>query len=128
MKMLRSKLYELEMEKRAAEDLAHFIRKMTGAELKIVNAPTGSGNRLFVGESKSTRELGYKLPPFKNSGYDILIGKDYAVLAGKMVTGKPFPYSIPPQDSIYLRDHKRKPDPFPSAETQKWWDYIGSGQ
>ena len=28
--------------KRAAEDLAHFIKKMTGAELKIVNAPTGS--------------------------------------------------------------------------------------
>ena len=114
--------------KRAAEDLAFFIKKMTGAELKIVNAPTGSGNRLFVGESKFTRQLGYKLPPFKNSGYDILIGKDYAVLAGKMVTGKPFPYSIPPQDSIYLRTHKRKPDRFPSAQTQKWWDYIGNGQ
>ena len=42
--------------KRAAEDLAFFIRKMTGAELKIVNAPTGSGNRLFVGESKFTQK------------------------------------------------------------------------
>ena len=114
--------------KRAAEDLAHFIKKMTGAELKIVNAPSGSLNRLFVGESKFTQKLGYKLPPFKNSGYDILIGKDYAVLAGKMTTGKPFPYSIPPQDSIYLRTHKKQPNPFPSAQTQKWWDYIGNGQ
>ena len=57
-----------EGEKRAAEDLALFIRKMTGAQLKIVNAPTGSANRLFVGENQYTRELGYKLPSFKNSG------------------------------------------------------------
>ena len=117
-----------EGEKRAAEDLAHFIKEMTGAELKIVNAPTGSGNRLFVGENQFTRELGYKLPDFKNSGYDILIGKDYAVLAGKMVTGKPFPYSIPRPDAVYLRYNRRKPVSFPSAETQKWWDYVGGGQ
>ena len=45
-----------EGEKRAAEDLAHFIKKMTGAELKIVNAPSGSLNRLFVGESKFTQK------------------------------------------------------------------------
>jgi len=117
-----------EGEKRAAEDLVHFIGKMTGAKLKIVNTPSGSLNRVFVGESQFTRKLGYKLPPFKNSGYDILIEKDYAVLAGKMVTGKPFPYSIPPKDSIYLRTHKNPPNPFPSAATQKWWDYIGDGQ
>ena len=117
-----------EGEKRAAEDLAHFIFKMTGAKLQIVNAPTGSANRLFVGENQYTRALGYKLPPFKNSGYDILIEKDYAILAGKMTTGKRFPYSMPSQDSIYLRTGKRKPKNFPSAETKKWWDYIGNGQ
>ena len=117
-----------EGEKRAAEDLALFIRKMTGAQLKIVNAPTGSANRLFVGENKFTRALGYKLPSFKNSGYDILIAKDYAVLAGKMKTGKPFPYSIPTPDVLYMRDGKRKPANFPSPETKKWWDYIGNNQ
>ena len=117
-----------EGEKLAAKDLAHFIFKMTGAKLKIVNAPTGSAKRLFVGENGFTRALGYKLPPFKNSGYDILIEKDYAILAGKMKTGKPFPYSIPPKDSIYLRTGKRKPANFPSAATKKWWDYVGNGQ
>ena len=117
-----------EGEKRAAEDLAHFIHKMTGAKLKIVNAPTGSANRLFVGENKFTRALGYKLPPFKNSGYDILISKDYAILAGKMKTGKPFPYSIPSADALYMRTGKRKPAVFPSPETKKWWNYVGNDQ
>lgn len=70
-------------EKLAAKDLQMFLEKISGAKLEIVNASTGKfTNHLFVGESVYTKKLNYQLPEFQNSGYDILIGKDYAVLNG----------------------------------------------
>lgn len=72
--------------KLAARDLQEHLQKISGARLPVVNAPSGKfKNRIFVGESSFTKALGYKLPEFKSSGYDILIKKDYAVLAGPMM-------------------------------------------
>ena len=48
----------------AAKDLQQHLKKISGAELTIVNAPSGKmKNRIFVGESRFTKALGYKLPP-----------------------------------------------------------------
>ena len=78
----------------AAKDLQQHLKKISGAELTIVNAPSGKmKNRIFVGESRFTKALGYKLPVFKNSGYDILIKKDYAILAGPMMIYPPLKYN-----------------------------------
>jgi len=69
--------------KLAAKDLQDHLKKISGAQLEIVNAPTGKfASRIFVGESEYTKKLGYSLPKFSNSGYDILVAKDYAVLNG----------------------------------------------
>ncbi len=118
-----------EGEKRAAEDLQFFVKEMTGAELPIVNAPGNAFRQhVFVGENKFTGSLGYKLPAFQNSGYDIVVGKDHLILAGKLVTGRPFPYAVDTPDAIYLRTGKKKPAAFPSKRTKAWWDYVGNDQ
>ena len=80
--------------KLAAQDLQHFVEKISGAKLEIVPAPTGKfKNRLFVGENEFTKKLGYRLPAFKSSGYDILIKDDYAVLSGPSTIFPPLKYS-----------------------------------
>ncbi|MBO4511813.1 MAG: hypothetical protein J5746_03525 [Victivallales bacterium] len=67
----------------AAVQLQHFIQCITSAKLDIVNEPGKKGlNQIFVGENSWTKKLGYALPDFSGSGYDILIAEKYAVLAG----------------------------------------------
>lgn len=69
--------------KRAAEDLQFYLEKMSGVKLPIVNAPSKAvPNQIYVGENEFTKKLGYELPKFDNSGYDILATDHYAVLAG----------------------------------------------
>ena len=69
--------------KLAAKDLQHFIRQISGAKLDIVNVPTNKfKNRLFVGENEFTAKLGYKLPKFNNSGFDLYVKDNYAVFSG----------------------------------------------
>ncbi len=91
----------------AAKDLQDHIRKMSGAELKIVNAPAGPvKNRIYVGESEFTKKLGYQLPKFNNSGLDILVKDDYAVLAG--------PSTIYPVKPRYSRENQ-----------EEFWKFMG---
>ena len=67
----------------AAEQLRRIVEKSTGVKLDIVNAPSGKGlNPVYVGASALTDKLGYALPKFPGSGYDILVDADYMVLAG----------------------------------------------
>ena len=67
----------------AANDLRLHLKLISGAGVPVVNAPSGQySNIIYVGESKFTKELGYKLPEFGNSGYDILIKDNYAILNG----------------------------------------------
>ncbi|MBR4675505.1 MAG: DUF4838 domain-containing protein [Victivallales bacterium] len=67
----------------AAKDLQYHLERMSGAKLELLNEPSGKElNRVFVGESRFTRKLGYTLPEFGNSGYDILVKGNYAILNG----------------------------------------------
>ena len=116
---------------RAAEDLQYFISKISGAKINIVRKPTaGVANQLYVGESSHTRKLGYKMPKFKNSAYDILVAKNYAVLAGPMVIVKRSPFSTLPSDTRYQRapltNKSPKPANYPSPGLKKWWDFAGA--
>ncbi len=113
--------------KLAAEDLRKYLREISGAELKTVNQPTpGVANQVYVGESNFTRKLGYKLPEFKNSGYDILVKENYAVLAGPVVYSEDFPYKMSRNDSLYLSyGLKDKPADFPSPGLKAWQDFCG---
>ena len=92
--------------KLAAQDLQHFLEKISGAKLEIVPAPTGKfRNRLFVGENEFTKKLGYRLPAFKSSGYDILVKDDYAVLSGPSTIYPPLKYT--------------------PKNLQEYWKYVG---
>lgn len=66
----------------AAKELQYFVEKMSGAKLEIANEPGKELQPIFIGAKKQ----GYALPQFNGSGYDILIGKDYAVLAGSNIS------------------------------------------
>ena len=69
--------------KRAAEDLQFHLKEISGAALPVVNAPSKEiPYQLYVGENEFTKALGYSLPGFHNSGYDILVTEHYAVFAG----------------------------------------------
>lgn len=67
----------------AAQDLQEHLEKISDARLNLVHAPSNDAiNRIYVGENQYTSRLGYQLPEFSGSGYDILIGDTYAVLSG----------------------------------------------
>ena len=66
----------------AAEDLRDHLELMSGVRLKIVDEPGEEKYPLFVGENCHTEKLGYKLPKFNSSGYDIFISDKFAVLSG----------------------------------------------
>lgn len=116
--------------KRAAEDLRDYLREMSGAELKIVNTPSKDmKNQLYVGQNEFTRKQGYRLPAFRNSGYDILVKGNYAVFAGPMVTSRGNPYEMSRADAAYLRNPllntTAKPAAFPSAGLKRWQEFTG---
>lgn len=67
----------------AAEDLRKFIREISGAELKIVDAPTDEfKNRIYVGANAFTRKLGFVPTKFNSSGYQIFVKGNMMVLSG----------------------------------------------
>lgn len=69
--------------KLAAKDLQHFIKEISGAELKILNNKTEQVPiKIYIGESSFTQELGFKPTKFENSGYEIVTGKNYVILSG----------------------------------------------
>lgn len=68
----------------AALELQYHIEKMTGAKIPITNAPdTVKGTKVFVGESRGTKELGLKNDDFKNQEYLVKIKGDSIILMGK---------------------------------------------
>ena len=67
----------------AAQDLQKHVRRMTGAELKIVTPERSAlPAKICVGESRLSREAGYRMPKFQSSGYDIWIRDSCIVLTG----------------------------------------------
>ncbi|OGV34745.1 MAG: hypothetical protein A2020_08315 [Lentisphaerae bacterium GWF2_45_14] len=68
----------------AAAELQYHIEKITGAKLPIVTDEDKiTGNRILVGESKQTRNIGLFNKNFKNQEYLIQFLPDTLVLMGK---------------------------------------------
>ena len=69
--------------KLAAKDLQDYLKRISGAELKIVNTPTPDvKNHIYVGESEFTKKLGFKPAKFNNSGFEIVAKDNYVILTG----------------------------------------------
>ena len=80
--------------KMAASDLQGYLGKMSGAKLAITNVPSPEvKNHIYVGESKYTRKLGFKLGKFKNSGFKIVAKDNYVILAGVDIQRAPSRFS-----------------------------------
>lgn len=67
--------------KAAAQELQKYIRKMSGAELPIVNKPTGK-LPVYVGKSEYTDKLGIRLDDIKYDGFKIIVKDNYVALVG----------------------------------------------
>ena len=67
----------------AARDLQFHLEKMSGAKISIVTPDKiQAKNLICVGESDETRKVGYRMPNFKQSGYDIQVKENVAILTG----------------------------------------------
>jgi hypothetical protein len=66
----------------AAHDLQTYVKKMTGAHLPIVTAPTGNAVKLFVGRSPHVDELGITAQGLKWGAYRLVSGDDWLVFLG----------------------------------------------
>lgn len=67
--------------KTAADELQKYIKKMSGAELRIVNKPTGK-IPVYVGKSEHTDKLGIKVEDIRYDGFKIIVKDEYVVLLG----------------------------------------------
>lgn len=70
--------------KQAAEELQHFLFRITGAMIPVVSPeqiPPDTA-KIAVGENTLTRKAGYKMPRCRNSAYDIWVKDDIVVLNG----------------------------------------------
>jgi hypothetical protein len=92
--------------KLASKDLQDYLKKISGAELKIVNSPTPDvKNQIYVGESEFTKKLGFTPARFNNSGFEIIAKDNYVILAGY--------------------DRLSKPDLSLLGKLQKWQELCG---
>ncbi len=75
----------------AAEELQTYVRKLTGAELPIVNSPSDTKdiNRIYVGRSEWTDKLGVVAGDLKNGAFRMVSGPDWLVLIGADKDFKP---------------------------------------
>ena len=56
---------------------------LTGKEFTVTEKPTEKFPvKIFMGESIYTKALSYKMPSFRKSAFDIVIGKEYIILNG----------------------------------------------
>lgn len=68
----------------AAKELKKYIKKISGADLEIRNAPGENMKfHIFVGESKFTKKLGFTLKDVKYDGFKIVSKDNHLILAGK---------------------------------------------
>jgi hypothetical protein len=116
----------------AAQDLQEHLKRMSGAELPIVEAPSpGVPSRVYVGESEFARKLGFKPARFTTSGLEILAEKTHVILVGPDKQRDPCPYGQTGEDSVYLGGSAilgkvaAKPEGFPSPGLKKWQEYCG---
>ena len=68
----------------AAKELRTYLKKITGAELPIVNAPDDKQPiKIYVGRSAQTDKLGVTDDDLKYGAYRMVSGKDYLILLGQ---------------------------------------------
>jgi hypothetical protein len=108
------------------------LKQMSGAALPIVTTPSpGVASRVYVGESRFTRELGFQPARFSTSGLEILAEKDHVILVGPDKQRDPCPYGQTGADSIYLGGSAilgktaARPEGFPSPGLSKWQEFCG---
>lgn len=112
--------------KQAANDVQFYLRKISGADLPIVNVPTGGRwNRVYIGESSSTKVLGFKPTPFTGSGYEIIARDNYVILSGLDRLSVPPPFSQTVDDSLYQQGKIPRPTGYPSQGLKKWQEFCG---
>jgi len=66
----------------AARELQTYLEKSTGAKLSMVTDRPASGNVIYVGESKYTRELNLSTAGLKLDGFKIITGNGWLALFG----------------------------------------------
>lgn len=76
--------------KTAAQELQKYIKKMSGAELKIVSQP-GRLPPVYIGKSKFTDDLGIKIDDIKFDGFKIIVNDKYAAIVGVDMDRPPIP-------------------------------------
>ena len=71
--------------KTAADDFVYHVRLITGATLPVVgdDQPVPAGNRVLIGDSRLTREMGISVDPLPREGFRILTTADTLAIVGK---------------------------------------------
>jgi len=124
--------------KLAAEDLRKHLALMSGAELAIVIVPSPNvRNRVFVGESQFTRDLGFRPAKFNSSGLEIVARDNYVILDGPIKHWSPSRFWKASRSKLdvdtyrYLRGSVitgkilPKPEGFPPPILKAWQDFCG---
>lgn len=70
------------MTKRAAADLQEYVKKISGAELPVTNAPGKAPVNIFVGKSRFTDKLGLEVEDLKDGAYRMASGTNWLALVG----------------------------------------------
>ncbi|MFA7160379.1 MAG: DUF4838 domain-containing protein, partial [Kiritimatiellia bacterium] len=68
--------------KAAGKELQKYLKKISGAELPIVNAPGTNAVPVFVGRSEHTDKLGIKLDDVRYDGFKIVVREGFVALLG----------------------------------------------
>ena len=97
----------------AAQELQAYVRKISGATLPIVAAPSpGAATRIDVGESAFTRELGLSTAGLENGAFRMASGSDWLALLG------------PDEDFVPIEPWGRSRSREETARVNAAWDKI----
>lgn len=80
--------------KTAADDFVYHVRLITGATLPVIgdDQPVPAGNRVLIGDSRLTREMGISVDPLPREGFRIVSNANTLAIVGK---DKPLIYYLP---------------------------------
>ncbi|MBI1311230.1 tetratricopeptide repeat protein [bacterium] len=99
--------------KLAAQELQHYVEKISGAKLPIVNSPTDTSVvRVFVGRSAHTDRLGLSIDDLKAGAYRMKSGDGWLALLGDDADFTP------------IEPWPRSNGDVVSGKTQAEWDQI----
>lgn len=112
------------MQKLAAEELQHYVQKMTGAALSIGSQPSAElPVRIYVGESEFTKDLGLKTDDLAHGAYRIQSGDGYLALLGNDAN---FFMDKPGDAGAVFPAHRREREPAAEAWREKHGEMWGT--